>query len=68
MQSLAECLPEGIPLSVICYAMNVVAIVTQRPTTQVMLLGGLYHPSSQSLASDEGLSYLRKPVGRISAA
>jgi DeoR family deoxyribose operon repressor len=60
MQSLAECLPEGMPLSVICYSMNVAAIVTQRPATQVMLTGGLYHPSSQSFASDEGLSYLRK--------
>jgi DeoR family transcriptional regulator, deoxyribose operon repressor len=25
-----------------------------------MLMGGLYHPSSQSFASDEGLAYLRK--------
>jgi DeoR family transcriptional regulator, deoxyribose operon repressor len=48
------------PLSVICYSMNVAAVVTERPATQVMLMGGLYHPSSQSFASDEGLSYLRK--------
>src|SRR6201989_603608 len=60
MQVLAECLPEGLPLSVICYSMNVAAIVTRRPATQVMLMGGLYHPSSQSFSSDEGLSYLRK--------
>ena len=60
MQSLAECLPEGMPLSVICYSMNVASIVTRRPATQVMLMGGLYHPSSQSFSSDEGLSYLRR--------
>jgi DeoR family transcriptional regulator, deoxyribose operon repressor len=60
MQSLSDCLPEGLPLSVICYSMNVAAIVTRRPATQVMLMGGLYHPSSQSFSSDEGLSYLRK--------
>ena len=60
MQSLADCLPEGLPLSVICYAMNVAAIVTRRPATQVMLMGGLYHTSSQSFSSAEGLTYLRK--------
>jgi DeoR family deoxyribose operon repressor len=60
MQSLAECLPEGLPLSVICYAMNVAAVVTQRPATQVMLIGGLYHSSSQSFSSEEALAYLRK--------
>ena len=60
MQSLAGCLPDGLPLSVVCYSMNVAAIVTRRPATQVMLMGGLYHASSQSFSSDEGLSYLRK--------
>lgn len=60
MQSLADCLPEDLPLSVICYSMNVASIVTHRPGTQVMLMGGLYHPSSQSFASDDGLSYLRR--------
>lgn len=60
MQSLADCLPEDLPLSVICYSMNVAAIVTRRPETQVMLMGGLYHPSSQSFSSEEGLAYLRR--------
>ena len=60
MQSLSDYLPDGLPLSVICYSMNVAAIVTRRPATQVMLMGGLYHSSSQSFSSDEGLSYLRR--------
>src|SRR5258707_1049519 len=30
------------------------------PNTQVMLLGGLYHASSQSFSSEEALAYLRK--------
>jgi DeoR family deoxyribose operon repressor len=45
---------------VICYSLNVASIVTHRPATQVMLMGGLYHPSSQSFSSDDGLSYLRR--------
>jgi DeoR family deoxyribose operon repressor len=60
MQSLAECLPNGLSLSVICFSMNVATIVTRRPNTQVMLLGGLYHASSQSFSSEEALIYLRK--------
>jgi len=60
MQSLADCLPETLALSVICYSMNVASIVTRRPATQVMLMGGLYHLSSQSFSSEEGLSYLRR--------
>jgi DeoR family transcriptional regulator, deoxyribose operon repressor len=60
MQSLADCLPAGLALSVICYSMNVAAVVTRRPATQVLLMGGLYHSSSQSFSSDEGLAYLRK--------
>lgn len=60
MQSLADCLPEDMPLSVICYSLNVASIVTHRPATQVMLMGGLYHPSSQSFSSDDGLTYLRR--------
>ena len=60
MQSLADRLSEDMPLSVICYSLNVASIVTRRPATQVMLMGGLYHPSSQSFSSDDGLSYLRR--------
>lgn len=60
MQSLAECLPDDLPLSVICYSLNVATIVARRPATQLMMMGGLYHPSSQSFSSDEGLSYLRR--------
>lgn len=60
MQTLSECLPDEMPLSVICYSLNVATIVARRPATQVMLIGGLYHASSQSFSSDEGLSYLRR--------
>lgn len=60
MQVLADCLPENLPLSVICYSMNIASIVARRPATQVMLIGGLYHPSSQSFSSEEGVAYLRK--------
>ncbi|MFJ3056462.1 DeoR/GlpR family DNA-binding transcription regulator [Herbaspirillum sp. NPDC087042] len=60
MTHLAEALPAHIALSVICYSLNIANIVSQRPNTQVILLGGLYHPSSASFASEEGVAYLRR--------
>src|ERR1700744_5754234 len=60
MQALADCLPGEMSLSVICYSLNGASIVTHSPATQVMVMGGLYHPSSQSFSSDDGLSYLRR--------
>jgi DeoR family transcriptional regulator, deoxyribose operon repressor len=60
MQSLAESVPSELSLSVVCYSMNVAAIITKRPNTQVMLIGGLYHASSQSFFSEEALTYLHK--------
>lgn len=60
MTHLAEALPADIALSVICYSLNIANIVSQRANTQVILLGGLYHPSSASFASEEGVAYLRR--------
>lgn len=60
MTHLAEALPVDIGLSVICYSLNIANIVSQRPNTQVILLGGLYHPSSASFASEEGVAYLKR--------
>ena len=39
--AVAGGLPPELPLSVICYSLNVASIVTHRPATQVMLMGGL---------------------------
>ena len=60
MPHFAETLPPGIALSVVCYSMNIAAILSRRPNTQLMLLGGLYHPSSATFFSDESLHYLKR--------
>ena len=56
----AEALPPGIALDVVCYSMNVAMILSRRPNTQLMLLGGLYHASSATFFSDEALHYLKR--------
>ena len=58
MAHFAEELPPDIPLSVVCYSMNIASILSRRPRTQLMLLGGLYHASSATFSSDEGLQFL----------
>ena len=60
MPHLAEALPPGIALDVICYSLNVAAIVSRRPNTQLMLLGGLYHAASATFCCDEALDYLKR--------
>lgn len=60
MVHFAEALPPDLPLSVVCYSTNIASILSRRPNTQLMLLGGLYHASSATLFSDEGLQYLNR--------
>lgn len=58
MVHLATALPPDMALSVVCYSMNIADIVSKRPNTQLILLGGLYQPSSASFSSEESLQYL----------
>jgi DeoR family deoxyribose operon repressor len=53
-------LPPDLSLSVACYSLNIANILSRRPNTQVMLLGGLFHSSSATFFSDEGLAYLER--------
>src|SRR3954471_21877237 len=60
MVHFAESLPPDLSLSVACYSLNIANILSRRPKTQVMLLGGLFHSSSATFFSDEGLAYLER--------
>ncbi|KAA2214022.1 DeoR family transcriptional regulator [Teichococcus oryzae] len=60
MPHLVEALPPGLFLTVACYALNIAVPLSRRPQTQLVLLGGLFHPASATFASDEGLASLRR--------
>ncbi|MBL6078156.1 DeoR/GlpR transcriptional regulator [Belnapia sp. T18] len=60
MPHLAEALRSGIFLTVLCYALNIATLLSRRPQTQLILLGGLFHPASATFASDEALASLRR--------
>jgi DeoR family deoxyribose operon repressor len=57
---LIAALPEGIALTVVCYALNIANLACQRPRTQVVLLGGVFHPSSATFSGEEAPLYLRR--------
>ena len=52
---MTEYLPTSGNLTVITYAMNVAERIMKRPNTNLVLLGGLFHASSQSFSGDEAL-------------
>ena len=54
---VAEALPPG-ELTVVCYSLNIANIVCHRANTQVLLLGGLYYPSSATYFSEEAIARL----------
>ena len=60
MPHLASGLPRDIALTVVCYSLNIATVAARRPNTQVVLLGGLYHVSSESFFSEEALAMLRR--------
>jgi len=60
MPFLAAALPHDVPLTVVCYALNIAAIVCRRPETRVIMLGGIYYESSASFWSRESEGVLAR--------
>ncbi len=57
---IATYLPENIPLTVICSALNIATIVSSKPNCSLIVTGGYYHRSSMVLESNEGLNLLKQ--------
>ena len=51
---------QGVRATVICYSLNVAEILCRNTAVRVILLGGLWHPSSASFSSDENLDLIGK--------
>lgn len=56
---LVSNLPTDIPLTVICFALNIATEVSKKANCALILSGGFYHPSSMVFESTEGLDLLR---------
>lgn len=59
MPYLARNLPVDIPLTCICYSLNIVEILARRTNISLLMLGGLYHASSQSFSDEQALATLK---------
>ncbi|TQI80902.1 DeoR family transcriptional regulator [Serratia fonticola] len=59
MPYLARNLPLDIPLTCICYSLNIAEILSRRSNISLLMLGGLYHPSSQSFSDEQALATLK---------
>ena len=57
---LANRMPTGLKVTVVCYAMNIAQPLAANPNVQLILLGGLYNASSDSFAVDDGLRTLSR--------
>lgn len=56
---LARSLPVDIPITCICYSLNIAEILARRPNISLLMLGGLYHAPSQSFSDEQSLVTLR---------
>lgn len=55
---LVDLIPDGIPLTVVCYSLNIAEKIAKRPNLSLVLLGGLYHPASATFFGDAGIETL----------
>ena len=57
---LAEFIPHELRLTAVCYSLNVADILSRRPNTRLILLGGLFHPAAASFSGEAALEELKR--------
>ncbi len=65
---LADVLPGDMPITVVCYALNIANKLADRPNLTLVLLGGLYHSASASFSDWNAFDGLAVNVAFLSAA
>ena len=58
--ALARLIPPERHVTVVCYSLNVTEVLRRKPNVRMILLGGVYVPSSDSFAGEESLEMLRR--------
>lgn len=56
---LAQALPRDINCTVICWALNVIQELITRPSCNLIIGGGVYHPEAQMFEGPEGINLLK---------
>ena len=58
LMHLADLLPESMPLTAVCYALNIADRLALKPHLRLIMLGGFYHPASASFSGTAALELL----------
>ena len=58
LEYIVELIPENYSITAVCYSLNVADRLTRRPNVRIVMLGGVYHPSSASFLGNSGLETL----------
>lgn len=60
LTTLARLVPADMQVTVVCYSLNIAEILRRMSNVRMILLGGVYVPSSDSFTGDESLEMLRR--------
>ncbi|HLX03538.1 MAG TPA: DeoR/GlpR family DNA-binding transcription regulator [Trinickia sp.] len=60
LTALARLIPAHYHVTAVCYSLNIAEILRRMPNVRMLLLGGVYVPSSDSFTGDESLEMLRR--------
>lgn len=60
LAALARIIPAQLQITAVCYSLNVAEILRRMPNVRMILLGGVYVPSSDSFSGADSLDTLRR--------
>ncbi|MCA1367071.1 DeoR family transcriptional regulator [Bradyrhizobium sp. BRP14] len=58
LEYLVDLIPENYSITAVCYSLNAAERLTHKPNVRIVMLGGVYHPSSASFSGGSGLDTL----------
>jgi DeoR family deoxyribose operon repressor len=59
-EQVARAIPEDMPLTLICYSLNVLQAVARKPKINIIVAGGHYHSDTLMFESPEGIALLQR--------
>lgn len=59
-EQIAHYLPTDIPITVLCYNMNTLLAISNKPNINIILAGGYYYKNTQLFQSPEGVRMIRR--------
>lgn len=58
LEYLVDLMPENYSITAVCYSLNIAERLARKANVRLVLLGGVYHPSSASFSGSSGLETL----------